>query len=76
MLYDDIFEKPISEYSDDEIRSRALELRSKAKLTKKKAKSTKVKSASSTAKINSTHSSPKDKIADMLEQAMTAAKTK
>ncbi len=71
MLYDEIFEKPISEYSDDEIRARALELRSKAKLTKAKKKT-----ASTKAKTVSTHSSPKDKIADMLEQAMTASKSR
>ena len=67
MLYDEIFSKPIEEYTDDEIRQRALELRSKAKLTKKTTR------ASAKAKVNSTHSSKKDKVADMLELAMTQA---
>jgi len=71
MLYDDIFERPISDYSDDEIRERALALRSKAKLTKKKAAAKKTTSKSRTAKTPA-----KDKTAMMLEQAMTAAKSR
>ena len=69
VVYDEIFSKPISEYTDEEIRSRALELRSQAKLTKGKRKS-----ASSTAKTTTNHSVKKDKVADMLELAMNNAK--
>ncbi len=68
MVYDEIFERPIEEYSDDEIRETALALRANAKLTKGKRK------ASATAKTTANHSIKKDKAASMLEQAMTQAR--
>jgi len=67
MRYDDIFDRPIEELTDDEIRTRALELRAKARTTK-------TTKASKTAKVNSTNSSPKDQVANMLSAAMNNAK--
>jgi hypothetical protein len=71
MRYDEIFERPIEEYSDDEIRQMALKLRANAKLTRgtKAKKETKTNGAT-----KSKGSTKKDKIAEMLEQSITQAK--
>jgi hypothetical protein len=68
MRYDDIFEKPIEEYTDDEIRARAMELRASAKLTKGKRKAEKT-SKELTEKVGSTNET-----VTMLEQMINNAK--
>lgn len=66
MRYDEIFTKPIKEYTDDEIRERAVEMRGKAKLTKKRSKKTSPELTATPAK--------KDKGNAMLEEMMNNAK--
>ena len=70
MKYDEIFEKPITEYSDEEIRARAMELREKCKLVGKR------KSASQKATTNSAHKPKKSPAEQMLESAIAQAAAK
>ena len=69
MRYDEIFEKDISEYSDEEIINKALSLRSNAKLTKKRGGGVSKTSTHLTKKKPA-----KDAVNSTLEQLMTQAK--
>ena len=73
MRYDDIFEKPIEEYTDDEIRERAMEMRKNAKLTRRGNKKKKDDEFVTEAETND-GGIKKDKAATMLEQMMNNAK--
>jgi hypothetical protein len=74
MRYDEIFAKPIEEYTDQEIRDRAMEMRVNAKLTRGKSK-TKKKSDETSAELAETKA-PTNKTANMLEQMINNAKLK
>jgi hypothetical protein len=74
MRYDEIFAKPIEEYTDQEIRDRAMEMRVNAKLTRGKSKAKK-KSDETSAELAETKA-PTNKTANMLEQMITNAKIK
>lgn len=50
MKYDDLFEKPLIEYTDEQIIARALELREKTKVAKKAGGAAKKKSTPATTK--------------------------
>jgi len=72
MRYDEIFEKPIEEYTDEEIRSRALEMRSHAKLSRKKGGKKKA-AAETSAELTETKG-PTNKTTTMLERMINNAK--
>ena len=72
MRYDEIFERPIEDYTDQEIIDIALSHRSKAKANKGAKK--KAPKAVGTAKPKAGKKG--DNISNMLEQAMKTAKTR
>lgn len=66
MQYDDLFPKPITGYTDEEIIARALELRASSKVSKKT-------KASTTAKSTTNNAAKKSKAELMLETALAKA---
>lgn len=66
MQYDDLFPKPITEYTDEEIIARALELRASSKVSKKT-------KASTTARPKTNAAVKKSKAELMLETALAKA---
>jgi|AMWB02.1.fsa_nt_gi hypothetical protein len=70
MKYDDLFEKPITEYSEEEITARAMQLRLASKVTKQL-----TNSVTADTKPKPTTKRPKQSKAEqMLEAAMAKAK--